>query len=238
MSEVKWIKISINILNDEKIKLIDSMPEADAIFRIWIGLLSLAAKTNDNGLIYLSKDIPYTDEMFSTILHRPLNIIRLALGVFVNFEMIEIDNKKNILIKNWHKHQNLEGLEKIREQNRIRQERYREKQKEITNDINKDIDKNRIEENVTSNVIFSCNYFSIFKGDYEKYKELYMGIDLMKEFKRMEIWLDANPSKRKTKRGYPRFIVNWLNRTKGDNKKIEKIEIPEKHRINTKEVWL
>ena len=43
--------------------------------------------------------------------------------------MIEINEHVNIV--NWEKHQNIEGLEKIKEQNRLRQQRRRDKLKEI-----------------------------------------------------------------------------------------------------------
>lgn len=223
MSKVQWIKINIDILNDEKIKLIDAMPEADAIFRIWIGLLTLAAKTNEDGLIYLSEDMPYTDEMLSTILHRPLNIVRLALETLTQLKMITKENEI-IHISNWHKHQNIDGLDKIREQNRIRQQKYRKNQKLLL--LNKDIDKDiDIEENVTNNVIFECEYFSITKEMNNKYSSIY-NFDLLKEYKKMEIWLDANPLRRK--KNYNRFIANWLANTKGEKKQQppEKIEVP------------
>lgn len=32
MSEIKWIKITTNMFEDEKIKLIDAMPERDTIY--------------------------------------------------------------------------------------------------------------------------------------------------------------------------------------------------------------
>ena len=35
MSGVKWIKICTDIFDDEKIVLIESMPEADGIIVIW-----------------------------------------------------------------------------------------------------------------------------------------------------------------------------------------------------------
>lgn len=125
MAEVKWIKITTDIFDDEKIKLIDTMPDNDTLLVIWFKLLALAGKTNDNGLVYIVKKMPITDEMLATIFNRPLNTIRLALQTFTNFGMIEIDRHINIV--NWEKHQNIQGLDKIREQARIRQERYRQK---------------------------------------------------------------------------------------------------------------
>ena len=129
MSDVKWIKLSMKMFEDEKIKLIEHMPEADTMLVIWIKLLSQAGKSNDNGYIYLSENIPYTDEMLSTIFNRPLNVVRMALGVFRQFGMIEIDEDNFISICNWEKHQNVAGLDKIREQTRQRVAKYRESKK-------------------------------------------------------------------------------------------------------------
>lgn len=129
MSNVKWIKLSTQMFEDEKIKLIEQMPEADTILIIWVKLLSQAGKANANGYIYLSENIPYTDEMLATIFNRPLNTVRMALETFKAFGMIEIDDEHFINISNWEKHQNVAGLERIREQNRIRKQRQRKKAK-------------------------------------------------------------------------------------------------------------
>ena len=126
MSDVKWIKITTSMFDDEKIKLIESMPDKDAILVIWIKLLVQAGRTNINGYVMLNENIPYTDEMLATIFNRPLNTVRLALKTFENFGMIEMD-EKGILISNWDKHQSVDKLNKIREQRRLRQEKYRKK---------------------------------------------------------------------------------------------------------------
>lgn len=125
---VKWIKLSINMFEDEKIRLIENMPEADTILIIWVKLLAQAGKTNASGYIYLNENIPYTDEMLATIFNRPLNVVRLALKTFEQFGMIEVEDSF-INITNWEKHQNVAGLEKIREQTRKRVARHREKKK-------------------------------------------------------------------------------------------------------------
>ena len=44
MAEVKWIKLSTQMFEDEKIKLIEQMPEADTILIIWVKLLAQAGK--------------------------------------------------------------------------------------------------------------------------------------------------------------------------------------------------
>ena len=92
MSDIKWIKISTTIFDDEKIKLIESMPDRDSILIIWIKLLTQAGKCNATGHLILSQSIPYTDEMLSAIFNRPLNTVRMALDIFEKFGMIDLEN--------------------------------------------------------------------------------------------------------------------------------------------------
>lgn len=130
MADVKWIKIVTDIFDDEKILLIESLPEHDAVIVIWFKLLCLAGKMNNSGVFMMNDKIAYTEEMLSTIFRRPLNTVRLALSTFENFGMIErIDNV--ITIPNWSKHQTLDQLEERKEYMRDYMQKYREKQKKI-----------------------------------------------------------------------------------------------------------
>ncbi|MCY7572341.1 phage replisome organizer N-terminal domain-containing protein [Bacillus pumilus] len=131
MGEVKWVKLSTQMFDDEKIKLIEQMPESDTLLIIWVKLLAQAGKTNASGFIYLSENVPYTDEMLAHIFGRPLGIVRMALDTFRKFGMIEINDQNYISICNWEKHQNLDALEKIREQNRKRVSKHRDKQRAL-----------------------------------------------------------------------------------------------------------
>jgi len=138
MAEIKWIKITTDIFDDEKIKIIEKMPEGDTMLVIWLKLLTLAGKKNDHGFVYFTKEIPYTPEILSDIFGRESRLISLALNTFCSFGMIEIE-KDIISVLNWDRHQNIEGMDKIREQNRIRQANYRErKQLPDSNVISRD----------------------------------------------------------------------------------------------------
>lgn len=163
MAEIKWIKISCDLFNDEAIRLIEQMPDGDAIIVIWLKLLITAGKINDNGFLYFRKEIPYTDEMLSTVFNRPLNTIRLALSTFERFGMIQIVTQQGIYITNWEKYQNIEGMEKVKAQTRERVKRFRENQKLLScnatsnvtitdsNAIDKDIDKEKeLDKDITS----------------------------------------------------------------------------------------
>ena len=130
MSEIKWIKITTDVFDDEKICLIDALPDHDAILVIWFKILVLAGKLNKNGVLAISPNLVYTDEMLANRFQRPLNTVRMALGIFERFGMIEVFEGV-ITLPNWEKHQNIDGMEKVKEQTRKRVARHREKQKEL-----------------------------------------------------------------------------------------------------------
>lgn len=139
MAEIQWIKLKVDMFDNEKIKLIEAMPDADSILVIWIKLLTYAGKVNSSGYILLTENIPMNEEELATIFNRPLNTIRYALQIFERYGMVERDNDA-IRIKNWGSHQNVEGMDKIKEQNRIRKQRQREKKKEELPEIDKNKD--------------------------------------------------------------------------------------------------
>lgn len=130
MADVKWIKITTDIFDDEKLLLIESLPEADSIIVIWFKLLCLAGKMNNSGVFLMNDKIAFTDEMLATIFRRKKNTVKMALDTFQNFGMIEIvDNV--ITIPNWGKHQSLDQLENKREYMREYMQEYRKKQQGI-----------------------------------------------------------------------------------------------------------
>lgn len=151
MADINWIKLRVDMFDDEKIKIIQSMPEGDAILVIWIRIIALAGKCNAKGLVLIEDEFPYSDEMLATIFNKPLATVRLALGTFEKFRMIE-RTEKGIYISNFEKHQNTEGMEKIREQARIRKQREREKKRALLEAGNTPALPETLPENATDNV--------------------------------------------------------------------------------------
>lgn len=135
-NDVKWIKLSTGIFNNGNILQLETMPDGDSLIVIWLKLLCLAGIKNDNGLVYFTQDIPYTDDMLANYFHRPLNTVRLALDVFQRFEMITIVDSI-IEITNWARYQSadklaemkLQALEDMQAKNAARQARFRAKKK-------------------------------------------------------------------------------------------------------------
>lgn len=155
IAEVKWIKIVTDIFDDEKILLIESMPDKYAIIVCWFKLLCLAGKQNNQGVFLMNNRIAYTDEMLSTIFRMPINTVRMSLQTFEQFGMIELIDGV-ITIPNWGKHQSIDRIESKNEYMRNYMKGYREKQKALaggkanckTNSKANvsSLDKNRLEE--------------------------------------------------------------------------------------------
>lgn len=130
MADVKWIKITTDIFDDEKILLIESLPDAYSIIVVWFKLLCLAGKMNNSGVFMMNNQIAYTDKMLATIFRMKESTVQLALQTFEQFGMVEIIDGV-ITIPNWGKHQNLEQIEARKDYQREYQRKYRKKQKEI-----------------------------------------------------------------------------------------------------------
>ena len=130
MADVKWIKITTDMFDNRKIKHLRKLPEGNSIVLIWVMLLTMAGRCNANGMIYLTENIPYTTKMLADELGFEENIVKLALEALAQFEMIVTDSNY-LFVSGWQEHQNIEGMEKIKEQNRIRKQRQRERQKQI-----------------------------------------------------------------------------------------------------------
>lgn len=129
MAEVKWIKITTDIFDDEKILLIESLPDAYAIITCWFKLLCLAGKQNNSG-VFMMGQIAYTDKMLATIFRMKESTVQLALQTFEQFGMVEIVDGV-ITIPNWNKHQTLDSFEKKRERDRLYKRERRAAQKAL-----------------------------------------------------------------------------------------------------------
>ena len=128
MSEVKWIKINTNIFDDEKILLIESLPDAYAIITVWFKLLCLAGKQNNSGVFMMSNKIAYTDKMLATIFRMKESTVTMALNTFCEFGMVELIDGV-ITIPNWDKHQSLDAYAKKKERDKLYQQERRNRQK-------------------------------------------------------------------------------------------------------------
>ena len=128
MAEVKWVKLTTDMFDKRKVKHLRRLPEGNNIVLIWVMLLTMAGRCNSGGMIFLTENIPYTPKMLADELDFEENTVVLALQALEQLDMIVTDNGF-FSIAGWDEYQNIEGMEKIREQNRLRKQRQREKQR-------------------------------------------------------------------------------------------------------------
>lgn len=171
MNGVKWISITTDIFNDEKMCAIESLPDGISIELVWFKILCLAGTCNEHGFLMITKDIPYTDEMLAKNFRMDIGIVQRALDVFQKMGMVEIVDDI-YMVSNWMKYQNNSELQHIKELNRQRQARFRDKQKELAltdSNVTSNVEnsKNNVTNNVISNEFCSiCNmsFLDVYKN--------------------------------------------------------------------------
>ena len=133
MADVKWIKVATRIYDSKKIKQIRKLPNGDNIVLLWIFMLCLAGDINECGILQLTEDIPYTEEMLAEEFRMDVNTVRLGIDTFERYKMIHCSASGALCISNWEEYQNIDGMEKIKEQNRIRKQNQRDRERKALN---------------------------------------------------------------------------------------------------------
>lgn len=157
MAEVKWIKITTDMFDNRKIKHLRRLPDGNNIVLIWVMLLTMAGRCNSGGMIFLTENIPYTPKMLADELDFEENTVRLALEALERLGMVVTSNGC-FTIAGWSEHQNIEGMERIREQTKKRVQKYRAEQK-------------LLQGNVTSNVTVTQSNATDIERELERERE-------------------------------------------------------------------
>lgn len=132
MADVQWIKIKVGMFDGDSFKKIKRAKIGGEKFRdkltaVWFELMDFAGRCNHDGAFVDKREIPYrTLDDIATMIDRDTDELELCMRFFINEGMVEIVNDVYML-SNWLEYQNIAGLEKIREQKRISQARWRAK---------------------------------------------------------------------------------------------------------------
>lgn len=148
MYNLQWLKLEIKIFSNRKIQILLKEQDGDTYFRVWIQLLSIAMECNSEGKLVIGKNTPMTIENFSKIMGKSKKKIEKIINKFQELNMLIVEDGA-YKIKNWSKYQSIETSEKYQEQNRIRQQRYREKLKSEKEKSNVTITENNGQEDNT-----------------------------------------------------------------------------------------
>ena len=183
MTNVKWIKLNVNVFDDEKFDAIRTLPDSNDLQLAWVKLLCLAGTCNENGFLILTNEIPYTDEMLASRFHMDVGVVQRAMLMFQKLNMIEVvDNA--YMVSNWLKYQSGDRLEEIRESHRKRQREYRERQKslpkkngDVTCDVTCDVTPSISYSFSKYNNIY--NLYNLLEDDNYKDKEYYKSNNIL-----------------------------------------------------------
>lgn len=196
--EVSWIKLTTDMFDNRKIKHLRKLPDGNSIVLIWVMLLTMAGRCNSGGMVFLTETIPYTTKMLADELDFEESTVTLALKSLESLGMISSDPLE---ITNWEEYQNVDGMERIREQTRQRVASFRAKNKQLPAADG--------ECNVTRNVtVTPCNAT-------EKEKEIDREID--KELRKEEKVKKEEKSKNSQKTKPKDAVLEIFDRFAGDD---------------------
>ena len=125
MAEIKWIKLAADMFENRKIKYLRTLPNGNDMVLVWVMLLTMAGRCNAGGNIFITEKLPYTDKMLAEELRVKEALLAKALGELEALGMIERPDG-GLRITGWNDHQNVDGMERVREQTRQRVQRHRE----------------------------------------------------------------------------------------------------------------
>ena len=156
MYNLQWLKIEIKIFSNRKIQILLKEQDGDTYFRVWIQLLTIAAECNCDGKLVIGENKPMTIENFSKIMGKSKKKVEKIIKKFQELNMLIVEEGA-YKIKNWDKYQSIESSEKYKEQNRIRQQKYRERLKSEKEKSNVTITENNAQEDNTLEEIIENN---------------------------------------------------------------------------------
>lgn len=134
--DIKWIRMKVGMFDGNSFKKIKrakigGVQYRDKLTAVWFELLDLAAKSNKNGYLIDNNAIPYqTFDDIATQIDREEKEVELCMQFFESEKMIEFVDGM-YCVANFVQYQNQDGLAQIRENNRLRQARFKEKKRAL-----------------------------------------------------------------------------------------------------------
>lgn len=149
MEKFYWLKLKKDFFKRHDIRIIESMPNGKDYILFYLKLI--CESLDHDGSLRFSESIPYNEEMLSTITNTNPDVVRSAIKIFTELNMMEIMDDGTYFMKEVNK---LIGSssqdEHTRESTRLRVQAYRERKREKQLQLSENDDEKRYS-NVTSN---------------------------------------------------------------------------------------
>lgn len=236
-----WIKLKTNFFNLDEIDFLLSQKNGCEYVVLYQMLCLNTANSNGmlesrigemivpynvDKIVRDTKHFDYDTVVVALELYKKLGLIYedkngcLAISNFD--EMVGSETTSAKRVREWREKQkalqcNKNVIEDVTQENRVKSLDIRDKdikEKNKEEDIKEDVQKVQepIEPPVIQLILNDKSFFDVTKELYDEWCELYPNVDVMQELRNMKGWLNANPTKRKTKRGIKKFINGWLAR--------------------------
>lgn len=130
MTNITWIKMKVGMFDGISFKRIKRAKIGgklgrDKLTAVWFELMDFAGKCNENGKMSDIDDL-------SIMIDRDVKELKQCLDYFISEKMIEMSSDGTYSIVNWSVYQNTEEMSKIKEQNRLRKQKQRDREKTTT----------------------------------------------------------------------------------------------------------
>lgn len=87
-----YFELSVDFFNDPRIMALDGMPDGDFMIVTFLHLLTFAASEHNNGVFVTKEGVPYTYEMFESVLEiKPLTI-KMFFEEYEKLGLIKTEN--------------------------------------------------------------------------------------------------------------------------------------------------
>jgi len=187
-----WLKLDRNFFKRHDIQIIESMPNGKDYILFYLKLL--VESIDHEGSLRFNDTIPYNDQMLSTITRTNIDIVRSAISIFKELELMEVLDDQTIYLTETTK-----MLGESTSTHRV--QKYRETKKLIENDVKRygnvtetvneteiekdkeiDIEKESITSNTKESVSLSSFINTSFKNFSNGNKEL---LNTLNDYKTM-----------------------------------------------------
>lgn len=119
-----WVQLRTNFFDDDRVKLIRTLPEGDTLTVIYFQMLALAGRCNAGGRLLIHESLAHDEVSLTACMGKSASIINLALASFVKYGLL-LNNNGCYEIADWYSDQNSEKLAEIQAANARRQANYR-----------------------------------------------------------------------------------------------------------------
>lgn len=230
-----WLKLQNTYFNQLEQKKMSRQENGKDMQIIYLRMLLLSL--DKGGYIYYQGVYDSIGEELAAEFDEPLDIINSTLEYLKDNKMVTINENSDCFMPEALKNTgsecySAERVRRHRENKRALQcntnvtgsdgcvtDSNEELELELERELDKESDKDICSEPETvsepSGIKITLNDKSFYDVPVEKiafWKEVYPAVDVEQELRKMIAWCDANPTRRKTKRGIEKFINGWLSR--------------------------